>query len=146
MALGRVFPNEIDRMLNAPSGPIGKEARAIALDTAHIGETLARMKMGKHPGDAPRTGQYARSFWVKVLGRSTNYEVSNRAPHAAAQETGSRPHAIRARRVSHLKFRDRTGQWRRVKMVRHPGNPALRILETSMVLAMRRRYGSVQIR
>lgn len=146
MAVGRVYPNEVDRIFNAPGGPIGKEARAVAIDAAHIGETLARMQLGKHPMDQPRTGKYARSFWVKVLGRSTSFEVSNRTPYAAALETGSRPHAIRARRVSHLRFRDRTGQWRRVKIVRHPGNPAFRILERSMILAMRRRYGSVQIR
>lgn len=146
MALGRVFPNEVDRMFNAPGGPIGKEARAVALDAAHIGETLAAMQLGKHPGDAPRTGRYKRSFTVKVLGRSTQFEVSNRSPYAAALETGSVPHVIRARRVKNLQFRDRSGQWRRVKMVRHPGNPAFRIMERSMVLAMRRRYGSVQIR
>lgn len=146
MALGRVFPNEIDRIFNAPGGPIGKEVRAVALDTANIGETLAHMQLGKHPMDKPRTGLYARSFTVKVVGRSTTFEVSNRAPYAAPLEEGGRPHAIRARRVSHLKFRDRSGQWRRVKMVRHPGNPAFRIMERSLYLAMVRRYGSVRIR
>lgn len=132
-------------MFNAPGGPIGKEARAVALDAAHIGETLAHMQLGKHPGDAPRTGRYARSFNVKVIGRSTHFELSNRTPYAAALESGSRPHAIRARNVSHLQFRDRSGQWRRVRMVRHPGNPAFRILERSVKLAMIRRYGSVRI-
>lgn len=146
MALGRVFPNEVDRLFNAPGGPIGREVRAVAIEAAHIGEVLAGMQLGKHPMDAQRTGRYRRSFYVKVLGRSTHFELSNRTPYAAALETGSRPHAIRARRVRYLKFRDRSGQWRRVKIVRHPGNPAFRIMERSVILAMRRRYGSVQIR
>lgn len=145
MALGRTFPNEIDRFFNAPGGPVGREARAVALDTAHIAETLAAMQLGKHPGDRPRTGQYQRSFYIKVLGRSTQFEVGNKKGYAAPLEEGARPHAIRARRVSHLKFRDRSGRWRTAKMVRHPGNAAYRILERSVVLAMRRRYGSVRI-
>lgn len=146
MAIGRTYPNEIDRIFNAPGGPIGKEVRAVALEVARIGETLAGMQLGKHPGDAPRTGRYLRSFEVRVVGRSTIFEVRNRAPYAAPLETGSRPHAIRARRVKNLQFRDRSGQWRRVKIVRHPGNPAFRILERAMILAMRRRYGSIQMR
>lgn len=133
-------------MFNAPGGPIGKEVRALALEAARIGEILAVQKLGKHPGDKPRTGKYARSFWVKVAGRSTTFELSNKAPYAAPLEEGGRPHAIRARRVKYLQFRGRDGQWRRVKMVRHPGNPAYQILQTSITLAMRRRYDSVTIR
>jgi hypothetical protein len=146
MALGRVYPNEVDRMFNAPGGPIGKEVRAVALETARIGEILARMQLGKNPNDKMRTGKYARSFWVTVAGRSTTFEVRNRAPYAAPLEEGGVPHAIRARRVKYLQFRDRSGQWRRMKMVRHPGNPAFRIMERAITLAMRRRYGSVRIR
>jgi hypothetical protein len=145
MALGRVFPNEVDRLFNAPGGPIGKEVRAVAIEAARIGEILAEMQLGKHPMDAQRTGRYKRSFQVKVVGRSTHFELSNKTPYAAALESGSRPHAIRAKRVKNLQFRDRTGAWRRVKMVRHPGNPAFRIMERSIILAMRRRYGSVRV-
>lgn len=145
MAVGRIFPNEIDRLFNAPGGPIGKEARAVALQVARNAQLLATIKLGRNPMDKPRTRRYERGFGVRVIGRSTEFEVYNNTPYAAPLEEGGRPHAIRARRVSHLRFRDRTGQWRTVKMVRHPGNPAFRILETAAVLAMRQRYGSARV-
>jgi hypothetical protein len=145
MALGRVFPNEIDRIFNAPGGTIGREVRKVSLRTARNAEILARQKLGKHPGDRQRTGRYQRSFQVKVLGRSTEFQVLNTAPYAAALEQGGRPHAIRAKKTSYLKFRGRDGRWRTVKMVRHPGNPAYRILETAAILAVRQEYGSVRV-
>ena len=144
MALGRVFPNEIDRIFNAPGGPIGREVRATALQTARNAENMASYKLGKNPNDKPRTGRYQRSFQVKVAGRSTEFMVINNAPYAAVLEEGGRPHAIRAK-TSYLKFRDRSGRWRTVKMVRHPGNPAFRILSTAATIAVRQRYGSVTV-
>ena len=145
MALGRVFPNEIDRLFNAPGGPIGKEARALALDIAREAEILARIKLGRNPKDKPRTGRYARGWRVKVIGRSTAFEVSNREDYSGLIEVGSRPHTIRARRVKMLHFKDRAGRWRTVKSVRHPGTPAFRILEEAAELAIRRRIGSVRV-
>lgn len=146
MAVGRVYPNEIDRIFNAPGGPIGREVRAVALQTSQNAENLARIKLGRDPRDRPRTERFARSFEVRVIGRSTEYVVQNRTPYAAPLETGSRPHAIRARRVKYLQFRGRDGRWRKVKMVRHPGNPAFRILENAGAIAMRQRYGSYRTR
>lgn len=145
MAVGRVYPNEINRILYAPGGPIGKEARALSLQVARNAQLFAQMKLGKNPNDRPRTGKFERSFEVKVLGRSTEFQVLNRVPYAAAIEEGARPHVIRARRVSNLRFKDRTGQWRNVKMVRHPGNPAYRILQLGAITAMRQRYGTVRV-
>jgi hypothetical protein len=145
MAAGRVFPNEVDRIFTLPGGPVGQAAREVALQTARNAQILSTMKLGKHPGDKPRTGRYARSWTVKVKGNSTQFEVGNSAPYAAPLEEGGRPHAIQARRVKYLHFKDRSGQWRRVKMVRHPGNPAFRILEISGVLAMRQLYGTARI-
>lgn len=146
MALGRVFPNEIDRLFNAPGGPIGREARQLALQVANNAATLTRQKLGKNPNDKPRTGKLARSWTVKVAGRSTEFEVANTAGYSAAIEKGARPHAIRARRVSHLRFKGRDGRWRTVKMVRHPGNAAYRLLETAAVVSVRQRYGTAQVR
>lgn len=145
MAVGRVFPNEIDRIFNAPGGPIGKEARQVALATARTASILAGQKLGKHPGDRPRTKQYENSFRVTVAGRSTQFIVSNNKKYAAALEEGGRPHAIRARRVTNLKFKDRSGRWRTVKTVRHPGNPAFRILTTASAIVIRQRYGTARI-
>lgn len=145
MALGRVFPNEIDRVLYYPGGPIGREMRALSLAVAQNASQLAYMRLGKNPNDKPRTGKYARSFQVKVIGRSTEFEVSNNQAYAAALESGAKPHQIKARRVQNLHFKDRQGRWRRMKVVRHPGNPAFRILETSAIITMRQRYGKIQI-
>lgn len=140
MAIGRTFPNEIDRILNAPGGPIGRESRQLALQIARNAEAMATMKLGKHPGDRPRTGEFARGFQVRVAGRSTEFYVVNTKPYAAALEAGARPHIIRARKTT-LRFRGRDGRWRNVKLVRHPGNAAYRILENAALAAMRQRYG-----
>lgn len=145
MAVGRVYPNEIDRIFNAPGGVIGRESRATALQTARNAELLTRQKLGKNAGDRPRTGRLARSYEVKVLGRSTEFYVLNRTPYSAPMEKGARPHAIRAKKVSHLRFRGRDGRWRTVKMVRHPGNAAYRMLETGAIIAVRQRYGSARV-
>lgn len=145
MAVGRVFPNEIDRLFNAPGGPLGREARATALEVAIVAQTLAVNELGKHPMDAPRTGEFARAFEVRVLGRSTQFQVRNRKAYAAAIELGAVAHPIQARRVSYLRFRDRQGRWRSVKMVRHPGNKAYRILERAALFVTQRRYGNVTV-
>jgi hypothetical protein len=145
MAIGRVFPNEIDRVLNYPGGVVGREARALALQIARNASSMASMKLGKHPMDRKRTKQYQNAFRVKVLGQSTNFEVSNNKKYAAALEEGARPHQIKARRVKYLQFRDRQGRWRKVKMVRHPGNPAFQILTNAALVTVRQRYGNIRI-
>lgn len=144
MAIGRVFPNEIDRLFTAPGGPIGKEARRIALAVAQTAsEDEARRP--HHPGDRPKTGRLERGYEVRVEGRSTTFSVRNRVPYAADIELGTRPHIIRARRVTTLRFRGRDGQWRNIKAVRHPGNPAYRVLEMAAIKVMVRNYGGVRI-
>lgn len=145
MAIGRVFPNEIDRIFKLPGGPIGKEVRATAIQIAIEAQRLTVSRTGKHPGDRPRTGNLARSWKVRVVGSSTNFEVYNTKKYAASQELGALPHQIRARKVSHLQFKGRDGRWRRVKMVQHPGNPALYILRDAAIKVAQSRYGSVRV-
>lgn len=144
MALGRIFPNEIDRLFTAPGGTLGREARRIALEVAQQAKEDESRRQ-HHPGDAPRTGRLALSYEVRVVGRSTTFTVINRRPYAAAIEKGARPHVIAARRVDYLRFRGRDGQWRQVKLVKHPGNPAFRILETAAVKVVSKNYGGVRI-
>lgn len=144
MAVGRTFPNEIDRMFTAPGGTLGREARRIALEIAQTAsEDQARRP--RHPGDKPRTGRLERGYEVRVAGRSTIFSVINRVPYAAANELGAVPHRISARRISYLKFKGRDGRWRQVKMVKHPGNPAYRVLETAAIKVVTRNYGAVRI-
>lgn len=143
MALGRVFPNEIDRLFSAPGGVLGREARRIALEIAQTAsEDEARRP--HHPADRPKTGRLERSYEVRVAGRSTTFSVINRTPYAAPIETGARPHLIKARTTT-LRFKGRDGQWRNVKVVRHPGNPAYRVLEQAAIKVVTRNYGAVRI-
>lgn len=145
MAVGRVFPNEIDRVLYYPGGPIGKEVRALSLQIANNASVMAATQLGKNPMDKPRTGKYRDSFKVRVVGRTTEFQVSNNQKYAAALETGAKPHEIRAKRSRTLHFKDRQGRWRRLKIVRHPGNPAFHILEKAAILSMDQRYGKFTV-
>lgn len=145
MAVGRVFPNEIDRIFNAPGGPIGKEARSVAIDVASTAEFLSTVELGIHPGDRPRTGRLKSNWRVRVVGRSTHFEVYNPTPYVAAIDQGAQPHLIAAKKTSYLRFRGRDGRWRTVKMVRHPGNPAFKFLERAAIQVMTSRYGSIRV-
>lgn len=120
-----IYPNEINRILRMPGGPIGKSVRKLSLDIAAEGERLARAELGnKSPHDKQRSGRYARSFRVTVKTNTVQgfeFEVANTAAYAGVLEEGSRPHQIKARRAKYLRFKDRQGIWRRVKAVSHPG-------------------------
>lgn len=142
--MGRTYPNEINRLLFMPGGPVGKLCRSIALDIASESERNAIQLLGQNPGDQPRTGAFARSFRVQVIPGSNTFTVSNPKKYALALERGARAHDIKARRTEVLQFRGRDGVWRRVKVVKHPGlrNP-FHILERSMTAVMLRRFGSV---
>jgi hypothetical protein len=122
---GVIYPNEIDRIVRAPGGPVGVVVRRLALDIAANAEEIAKNELGRRdPADAPRSGRYARSFSVKVDTHASGFQyvVANKAPYAAILEFGSRPHEIKARKAKYLRFRSRTdGQWRVVKAVSHPG-------------------------
>lgn len=144
MAVGRIFPNEIDRLFTAPGGDLGREARRIALQIAQVASE-DQANRPRHPADKPRTGRLERGYEVRVAGRSTTFSVINRVPYAAPNELGARPHRIAARRVSNLRFKGRDGRWRNVKIVKHPGNPAYKVLEFAAVKVVSRNYGAVRI-
>lgn len=120
-----IFPNEIDRIIRKPGGPVGVVIRRFSLDIAKNAEEIARRELGnKHPSDAPRTGRYARSFSVTVETNPAGYQyvVANKAPYAAVLELGSKAHQIKPRRAKYLRFRSRRdGQMKTVKVVNHPG-------------------------
>lgn len=140
--MGKTYPSEIDRILSAPGGDVGRECRALALDIAGEAKRQAQATFGKHPGDQPRTGNLAKSYQVIVVPGTNHFIVRNPKKYAAAMEGGANPHDIRARsRTSYLQFKGRDGRWRRVKMVRHPGSVGRHTLETSTRIVMRRRYG-----
>lgn len=138
--MGKTYPNEIRRILFMPGGDVGRECRKVALEIAETAKDIAQRQYGRHPGDKPRTGILAKSYQVKVVPGTNQFYIRNPKKYAAAMEFGARPHAIKARRSSTLRFRDRRGVWRNVKIVQHPGSQARKTLETAMRIVMRRRY------
>ncbi len=139
--MGRTYPSEIKRILTAPGGDVGRECRRVAILIADEASRQADATFGKHPGDQPRTGRLAKSYRVTVIPGTNTFQVTNPRKYAAAMEKGARPHDIRARRVTNLKFKGRDGRWRSVKLVRHPGSIGRNTLLTATRLVMRRRYG-----
>lgn len=123
----RVYPSEINRIFTKPGGPIGKAIRSVCLDIASEARKLTEQETGKHPGDRPRTGRMARSWYVKVEEPgSSPYDLSfivgNSRKYALYVDEGTKgPYPIQARRRKFLRFRGRDGRWRTVKMVMHPG-------------------------
>lgn len=136
-----VYPNEIDRIMKMPGGPVGVRVRRLALDIVEEGQKIADAELGKHPYDHKRTGNYRRRFRVEVqrnAARGFEFVVMNNAKYAAVLEKGSSPHEIRARKAQYLRFRSRrTGMWVTVKAVRHPGQKRpYKILERAMMRAV----------
>lgn len=138
--VGRTYPNEIKRIFTLPGGDVGKACRKVALDIADEAKRIAQVELGNHPGDKPRSGEYARGFQV-IVSRSNGkfaFIVRNKRSYAAALEYGTKPHIIRARKVQHLEFRGRNGVWYKVKAVSHPGTKAYRILERAATNTMKK--------
>ena len=127
MTTYRVYPSEIQRILSKPGGPVGKEIRSICLDIAEEARKLTVAETGKHPGDRPRTGKMAASWYVKVeepgmAGMGLAFVVGNSKRYAKYVDEGTNgPYAIWARKKRYLQFRGRDGRWRRAKVVLHPG-------------------------
>lgn len=143
--MGRTYPSEIDRILYKPGGDVGKYLRAIALEIADEGKSIAKFELGIHPGDKPRTKQLENAFEVKVRPGTNTFRVSNRKKYFDPLEFGvPDPHEIKARRVDYLQFRGRDGRVRRVKVVIHPGNRAYRIMGRSADKVMVRRFGTLR--
>lgn len=139
----RVYPNEIQRILNKPGGPIGVRIRSICLDIASEAERLTVAETGKNPMDKPRSGRMARSWAVMVetYGPGYAFVVKNTAKYARFVDEGTvGGYQIKARKAKYLRFRDRSGQWRVVKAVTHPGirNP-YHILRRSTRSVLQRR-------
>lgn len=139
--MGRTYPNEIKRVLYYPGGDVGRELRKLAMDIAKESKSNAQKLLGKVPGDRPRTGLYAKSFRVEVVPGTNSFIVRNPRKYAAAIEFGAAKHDIKPRRVKYLRFRDRNGVWRKVKLVKHPGNAPYRIMSKARRTVMLRRYG-----
>jgi hypothetical protein len=138
--MGFIYPSELNRVLRSPGGTVGKVVRRVSLDVAAEAKSIAQAELGIHPGDRPRTGQYADGFKVLVVTTPNGfyYTVSNKKKYAIILEKGSRAHIIRARKERTLQFRGRDGRFRQVKIVQHPGTKAYRILQRAGEIVGRR--------
>lgn len=121
---------------------MGKYARRIALDIAAESKRLAEQRLGKHPGDRPRTGELARKYRVLVVPGTNTFRINNSMYYNDAMEAGAVGHVIRARRVEYLQFRDRQGRPRRVKMVVHPGNQGFHMMSDAADNVIKRKLGT----
>lgn len=140
--IGRTYPSEINRILFSPGGDVGRECRKVALDIAREAHESAVKTYGRHPGDRPRTGRLAKGYRVEVIPGTNTFLVNNKTKYAAVMEKGGRPHDITPRNnAKTLKFRDRSGRWRSVKIVKHPGSAPRNTLLNAGKVVMRRRYG-----
>lgn len=140
--MGRTYPSEIQRILYSPGGDVGKYARRVALEIAAEAKRLAILRLGNKPFDKARTGKLARNYRVTVIAGTNKFRVTNPTGYNDAIELGAQPHIIRARRVTYLRFVDRRGVARKVKMVHHPGNPAFHLMRDAAEHVMKRRFGT----
>ena len=133
-AVVNLYPTELDRVLRAPGGPVGRRINLLARDIAAEAGVLAVARVKK------RTGKYARGFKVKVArggaegfafmvyNSATGTKPKRRGSYAAVIEKGSRPHVIRPRaRDGYLVFWV-NGRKVVTKSVNHPGTSAQHVL------------------
>lgn len=84
----------------------------------------------RHPLFKPRTGRTQKKTGHRVVRTSGGrlLRIFNTAKHAAALDSGARPHLIRARFRNKLRFRGKSGAFVFRESVRHPGNRPYKFL------------------
>lgn len=90
----------------------------------------------RYPEFRPRTGALQRATKFKVV-RGKTLRIYNDKKYAAAIDRGARPHIIRPRRSSVLRFRGRDGRIVFARRVNHPGNRPYRFLYRATNAAFR---------
>ena len=133
------YQSEIDRILKAPGGPVGRHtnfvARAVAAEASK--EAVSQGLV--------RTGRYARSFKTAVTIDPENgfyFTVSNsvvgqnprrKSSYASVIEHGSTGHPITPRRKDKwLVFTMPDGKIVKTKLVKHPGTPPRNVLRNAL--------------
>jgi hypothetical protein len=112
MTTVRLYPNELNRLLYMPGGPVGVGVRKLAVKVAAEAAKTARAELGNNPEYAARTGRYAGGFQVeveyplatakggfrfKVVNRTTGQTPRRSQSYASVIERGAKPHVIKAR-------------------------------------------------
>lgn len=144
-----LYPTELDRVLRAPGGPVGRYTNYVARSIAAEAQANANLRIKR------RTGRYAAGFKVQVEREPVNgfqFTVTNsttgldprrRRSYAGVLEFGSAPHLIRPRPTNraggYLVFTV-DGHKIVTKVVRHPGTKPYNILRDAQT-TVRRRMG-----
>lgn len=141
------YNTELDRVLRAPGGPVGRFINRYSREVAVEAQALAAARLHR------RTGRYAGGFKVKVdrgaPGEGFKFTISNnvtglnpRRPYSYAGviEHGSRPHVIRPRDPNGFLMFTINGKKIVTREVHHPGTRPRHILRDAELL-VRRRHG-----
>lgn len=144
-----LYPNELDRLLRSPGGPVGRYLVKLGREVVEEASKLAFNR------NAPRarTGRYARNFrmetdfsgpngfTIRVRNATTGQTPRRRSSYAGVIETGSVAHVIRPRRTDgYLRFFYK-GRWITVKEVKHPGTRPYWVLKDALRTVVLRHGG-----
>ena len=133
------YPTELDRVLRAPGGPVGRHINLVARSVAAEAQRIA-IERG-----LVRSERYARGFKVEVspdpqsgfyftvVYRTTGQKPRRTGSYAAVIEYGSKPHIIKPRKASGwLIFRMPDGRYVKTKMVNHPGTQPQHVMRDAL--------------
>lgn len=137
-----LYPNEIDRLLRMPGGPVGRHCNFVARSVATEAGRIATSR------GLVRSGRYAQSFRVEVerntkdgfqfyvVNRVTGLQPRRKTSYAGVLEFGSQRNArypIRPRNPQGwLVFRNSAGKSIRTKLVMHPGVRPYHVMRDAM--------------
>lgn len=118
----------LDRLLNQPSGPVGKHMKVIGL----------KILAGAHSIAGRDTGDLVRKLYMKQgrRGRFQYVEVGSTAKHAYYHHEGTKPHQIRPENGRLLRF-NVGGHVVYARKVNHPGTRGTKYLTIPMRRAVR---------
>lgn len=119
------YPGQLDRLLNHPDGPVGKDLKR-----------RGRLVMAAAKGQVGvRTGALRASIHMRHLrdSRGQYVKIGSNRKYAYMHHEGTKPHIIRASRGHVLRFVSR-GRLVYAHSVRHPGTKANKFLSDSLRL------------
>lgn len=117
------------KVLSAHAKFLRANSQLIDKETRRAGE-FGLVHVAQHPEFRPRTGQLQKSTEYRIVKLKSGAKVTllNKAPYAAAIDSGARPHVIRPRRARALRFIARGGTVVFARKVNHPGNKPYKFL------------------
>lgn len=122
-----LFPQQIDRMLNQPTGMVGRHMYAVG----------KRMQAGARAQVGKRTGRLALSINVSQSRSTGGQEMTVGSPlsYALLVHRGTRPHFIVGRAGGALRFTSR-GRVVYSRAVVHPGTKPNKYLSSQLYMVM----------